>query len=274
MQIFEVDELPEFPYMEMKEIVDGGLVSEIINEESNGKVFLLVDHDTKSIWTYNTPKSIPKIQVYGAILAQMVRQQLKLFYRTHLLNMFSPGDPEFQELMNKQIGPGRVKIIEEKDFSTPLPSRYVIDTSINSPQIKKAIEYIGQFPQPKNLVRRFLIIGGQIFADEEITEAFVKGEINVVRPVKLGRLNNGFTLFRDQNYSTRLIIKDRKIQGIELFVKEEEKSEPLELKVPVIYEKKFSKPGSVEELIKAFKIPSQLPEEKEEESSSKDDTPN
>ena len=62
----------------------------------------------------------------------------------------------------------------------------------------------------------------------------------------------------------RIIIKDRKIQGIELFVKEEEKTEPLELKVPVIYEEKFSKPGSVEELIKAFKIPSQLPEEKEE----------
>ena len=273
MQIFEVDELPDFPYMEMKEIVVGELVGKVINEESNGKVFLLVDHDTKSIWTYNTPKSIPKIQVYGAKLAQMLRQQSNMFYRVHLLNRFSPGDPEFQELMNKQIGPGRMKIIEEKDFSKPLPDRYIIESSINSPQIKKAIEYISEFPQPENLVRRFLIIGGQIFADEEITEAFVKGEINVIRPVKLGRLNNGFTLFKDHNYSTRLIIKDRKIQGIELFVKEEDKSEPLELKVPVIYEEKFSKPGSVEELIKAFKIPSQLPEEKEAETSSEDDTP-
>ena len=119
-----------------------------------------------------------------------------------------------------------------------------------------------------------MIIGGNIFADEEITEAFVKGEINVIRPVKLGRLNNGFTLFRDHNYSTRLIIKDRKIQGIELYIKEEDKSPPLELKIPVIYEEKINKPGSIEKLIKAFQIPNQLPEDNNEEAAPKDDTTN
>ncbi|MFX1427769.1 MAG: hypothetical protein ACFFBE_15050 [Promethearchaeota archaeon] len=274
MQIFEVVELIDFPYMETKEIVDGTLVSDIISEESNGKVFLLVDHDTKSIWTYNTPMSSIKIQIYGGILAGMLRQQLKLFYRVYPLNKYSQDDPEFQELMSKQIGPGRAKSIGEKDFSKPLPDKYVIDSSIKSPQIKKAIDYINQFPEPENLIRRFLIIGGQIFADEEITEAFVKGEINVVKPVKLGRLNDGFTLFKDHNYSTRLIIKDRKIQGIELFVRTEDKSTPLELKIPVIFEEKLSKPGSVKDLIKAFQIPSQILEENDEESSFKDDTPN
>ena len=85
----------------------------------------------------------------------------------------------------------------------------------------------------------------------------------------MGRLNNGFTLFTDHNYSTRLIIKDRKIQGLELYIKKDDKSTPLELLVPVIYEEKFNKPGSLEDLIRAFKIPDQLPKENMEEDSTK-----
>jgi hypothetical protein len=264
MQLFEVVEITEFPFMETKEIVDGVVVSDIISDNNNGKVFLLVDHDTKRIWTYNSPMSSIKIQIYGGILAGMLRQQLKLFYRVYPLNIYSHTAPEFQELLNKQLGPGRAKVIEEKAFSKPLPDKYIIDSSIQSPQMKKAIDYVNQFPQPENLIRRFMIIGGNIFADEEITEAFLKGEINVIKPVKLGRLNNGFTLFRDHNYSTRLVIKDRKIQGIELYVKKEDKSPPLELKIPVIYEEKINKPGSIKNLIKAFQIPSQFPEDNKE----------
>ena len=274
MQLFEVVEITEFPYMETKEIVEGVVVSDIIGDLNNGKVFLLVDHDTKRIWTYNSPMSSIKIQIYGGILAGKFRQQLKLFYRVYPLNLYSQNDKEFQELMNKQLGPGRAKPIEEKEFSKPLPDRFIMDSTIKNPQMKKAIDYINQIPQPENLTRRFMIIGGNIFADEEITEAFVKGEINVIRPVKLGRLNNGFTLFRDHNYSTRLIIKDRKIQGIELYVREEDKSPPLELKIPVIYEEKINKPGSIEKLIKAFQIPNQLPEDNKEETAPKDDTTN
>jgi hypothetical protein len=268
MQLFEVVEIPQFPFMETKEIVNGVVVNDIINDNNNGKVFILIDHDTKRIWTYNSLMSPVKNQVYSSICAGLFRQQLKLFYRIYPLNLYSQKDSEFQEIMNKQLGPGRAKPLEEKDFSIPLPDKYVMDSSIQSPQMKKAIEYVNQFPQPENLTRRFMVIGGNIFADEEITEAFVKGEINVIKPVKLGRLNNGFTLFRDHNYSTRLIIKDRKIQGIELYVKDEDKSPPLELKIPVIYEEKFSKPGSIEGLIKAFQIPNQLPEDNNKEDSS------
>jgi len=269
MQIFEVVERVENPFMETKEVIEGVLVSDIISDASDGKVFLLVDHDTKRIWTYNEPQSSFKIQIYGGILAGMLRQQLKLFYRVYPLNMHSQADTEFQELMKKQLGPGRAKPIEEKDFSKKTPDKYVIDTSIQNPHLKKAIEYINQFPQPKNLIRRFLIIGGQIFTDEEVTEAFVKEEIISIKPVKLGRLNNGFTLFTDHNYSTRLIIKDRKIQGLELYIKKDDKSTPLELQVPVIYEEKFNKPGSLEDLIRAFKIPDQLPKDNMEEDSIK-----
>ncbi|MFW9940971.1 MAG: hypothetical protein ACFFFT_08015 [Candidatus Thorarchaeota archaeon] len=281
MQIFEVIERLEFPFMETKEVIEGALVGDIISDVSDGKVFLLVDHDTKRIWTYNGPQSSLRTQIYGGILAGMLRQQLKLFYRIYPLNMHSQEDKEFQEVMNKQLGPGRANAIEEKDFSKKSLDKYVMDTSIQNPHLKKAIDYINQFPQPKDLSRRYMIIGGQIFADEEITEAFLKEEIKSIRPVKLGQLNNGFTLFKDQNYSTRLIIKDRKIQGIELYIKKDDEVSPLKLKVPLIYEEKYNKQGSLEDLIKAFKIPDQLPEEimevessKKEENSTKDDSIN
>ncbi|GAF95054.1 unnamed protein product, partial [marine sediment metagenome] len=168
---------------------------------------------------------------------------------------------EFQDIMDKPLGPGRAKPIEKKDFSKPTPDRFNVRESIQNPNMKKAIEYISQFPQPENLVRRFMIIGGQIFTDEETTESFLKEEKTVIKPVKLGRLNNGFTLFKDHNYSTRLIIKDRKIQGIELYCSKDDISSPLELKIPVIFEEKFSKPGSIKNLINAFKIPDIIPEE-------------
>ncbi|MFW9879474.1 MAG: hypothetical protein ACFFG0_40880, partial [Candidatus Thorarchaeota archaeon] len=197
------------------------------------------------------------------------RQQLKLFYRVYPLNMYSQGNKEFQELMSKQLGPGRAKPIEEKDFLAKIPEKYVMDASIENPHSKKAIEYINQFPQPENLIRRFMIIGGQIFTDEEVTESFLKEEITAINPVKLGRLNNGFTFFKDHNYSTRLIIKDRKIQGLELYIRKDDKSTPMELLIPVIYEEKYKKSGSIEDLIRAFHITDQFSEDSKEKDSIK-----
>ncbi|MFX1504161.1 MAG: hypothetical protein ACFFDH_24590 [Promethearchaeota archaeon] len=220
MQIFEVVELSEFPYMRTREVVQGQIVGDILNETSVDKVFLLVDHDTKRIWMYNGLQSSFKLQIYGGILAGMLRQQLRLFYRVYSLNMYSKEDPEYQEILEKQIGGGRARSIEKSDFPEPTPDTYVADVSISNPKINIALEYINQFPPPQrdNLIRRFTIVGGTIFSDEEITESFLKEEKFKIVPINLGRLNNGFTFFQDHNYSTRLFIKERKIQGIELFI--------------------------------------------------------
>ncbi len=261
MQIFEVIELKEFPFMETKETVEGTTVRDILNKGSNNRAFLLVDHDTKRIWTYYEPHCLLKKQIYMGILAGKLRQQLKLFYRVYPLNFYSNSDKEFKEIMDKSLGVGRAKPIEKKDFSKPTPDKYISDASIQNPNMKKAIEYISQITRPENIFRRFMVIGGQIFADEEITESFLKEEKNIIQPVKLGMLNNGFTLFKDHNYSTRIIIKDRKIQGIELYINKDDRSPPLELKIPIIYEEKFNNPGSIKDLIIAFQIPDKLPEE-------------
>jgi len=261
MQIFEVIELNEFPYMETREVVQGQNVGDLINETSIERVYLLVDHDTKRIWTYNGPHSPFKVQLYGGILAGMLRKQLRLFYRVYPLNLYSKKDREFQELLEKPIGGGRATPIQKQDFPEPTPDKYLVDDSISNPKINAALEYINQFPPPEHLIRRFMIIGGTIFTDEEITESFLKEEKTTINQVKLGRLNNGFTFFQDHNYSTRIIIKERIIQGIELFINEEDVSPSLKIEIPIIHEDKFTKPGSINTLIKAFQIPKKIPEE-------------
>ena len=274
MQIFEVVELLEFPYMETREVIQGQTVSDILNETSIEGVYLLVDHDTKRIWTYNGPKSSFKVQIFGGILAGKLRQQLKLFYRVYTLNLYTKEDKEFQAIFEKPIGGGRAKPIEKKDFPEPTPDKYVADISVSNPKINSALEYIKQFPKPDSLIRRFMIIGGTIFTDEEITESFVKEEKITIKPVKLGRLNTGFTFFQDHNYSTRLIIKERNIQGLELFIDEEDKSPSLKIEIPLIYEEKYNKPGSIKTLIKAFQIPKKLPGESEKEKRNESETDN
>ncbi len=272
MQIFEVITLKEFPFMETREVLQGQIISDIINDVSIKRVFLLVDHDTKRIWAYNGRQSSLKVQIYGSILAEMLRQQLKLFYRVSALNMYSSEDNVFKEIFENQISGGRAKPINKSDFSKPSPDKYGVNVSISNPKAKEAIEYINQIPQPEDFIRRFMIIGGTIYTDEEITESFIREEKTIIQPAKLGQLNSGFTFFQDHNYSTRLIIKERKIQGIELFIYKTDKSSPLELKIPIIYEEKFNKPGSIDTLVKAFKIPDQLPEQNQNHQ--KDDTIN
>ena len=92
-------------------------------------------------------------------------------------------------------------------------------------------------------------------SEGEAIESFVKEVKTVFKPLKIGRLNDGFTFFNDRNYSTRLIIKEKKVQGIELYTHKGDKDEVLELKIPVISEERFNRIGSMDSLTKAFKIP-------------------
>ncbi|MFX0037042.1 MAG: hypothetical protein ACFE9I_15535 [Candidatus Hermodarchaeota archaeon] len=113
MQIFEVVELQEFPFMVAKEIIQGQIVGDILNDTNLEKVYILVDHDTKRIWTYDGPNSSFKVQIYGGILAGMLKRQLRLFYRLYSLNMYSRDHHEFQELLQKPISGGRAKPIKK-----------------------------------------------------------------------------------------------------------------------------------------------------------------
>ena len=113
-QIFEVLEVREFPYFVTIDIDDVPIVGEVINVKNSRKVYLLVDHNKKKIWTFNGRNSPFKLQIYGGILAGMLRKQLKLFYRVYALNMYSTESPEFQEVMEQSIGPGMSFIFRNK----------------------------------------------------------------------------------------------------------------------------------------------------------------
>ena len=79
MQIFEIVELSEYPYISTKEIYEGGTIKDVIKEE---KVYLIVDHNLNRIWTYNGYKSSFRIQALAVKLAEMLRAQLQLKYVT------------------------------------------------------------------------------------------------------------------------------------------------------------------------------------------------
>ncbi|MFW9948336.1 MAG: hypothetical protein ACFFDX_16030 [Candidatus Odinarchaeota archaeon] len=262
MQIFEVLEVREYPYFLTVEVTEGETVRDVINDYNSHKVYLLVDHDTKKILTYNGPNSSLKLQIFGGILASMLRKQLKLFYRIYTLNIYSRDDLEFQEILDKPLGEGRARSIEKNDFPDPTTISTTGDLVIHNPRLIKVVETIKEYPLPENYKRIFVIIGGILYSEEDITELFLKEEKVTREFVKMGRLNNGFTFFNDRNYSIRVIVKDRAIQGIELFIPNYEKYDSIELKVPVIPEEKFNRPGKIDSLIESFKIPKELPDEK------------
>lgn len=260
MQIFEALELREDPYFLTVDAEEGETVGDIINDLNSRKVYLLIDHDTKRIWTYNGPNSSLKLQVFGGILAGMFRKQLRLFYRVYSLNFYSKDSPEFQEVMDKPIGPGRARSIDKKDFSVSGIQSTERETIIRNPRSSKAMENINLCSKPEDLNRIFIIIGGIIYSEEEVPEAMLIEEKSSINLVKMGRLNNGFTLFDDRNYSTRIIVKDRVIQGIELFVHNYDEMPSLRIKSPLIHEDKISEEGDMEKLITSFDIPDSLPD--------------
>ena len=271
-QIFEVVEVREFPYFVTLDIDDVSVVGEVIKDMNSRKVYLLVDHNKKRIWTYNGRNSPFKLQIYGGILAGMFRKQLKLFYRVYALNMYSTEAPEFQEVMLQSVGPGRAQSINKEDFPKSVIDGTVGEIILHNPGLKKAKENINSYAQPEDLKRIFLIIAGNIYSEEDVPEAILKEEQYSTNLVKMGQLNNGFTFFRDRNYSTRIIVRNRTIQGIELYVNSYENLPTLRIKSPIIHEDKISNKGDMDKLMTAFQIPDTLPDvESEDESSNNDE---
>ena len=272
-QIFEVLEVREFPYFVTIDIDDVSVVGEVINVMNSRKVYLLIDHNKKRIWTYNGQNSSFKLQIYGGILAGMLRKQLKLFYRVYALNMYSTEDPKFQEVMVQSIAPGRAQSINKDNFSKTTNDGTVGEIIIHNPRLKEAKENINSFAQPEDVKRIFLIIAGNIYSEEDIPEAILKEEQYSTNQVKMGRLNNGFTFFKDRNYSTRIIVRNRTIQGIELYVNSFENLPSLRIKSPIIHEEKISNKGDMDSLMAAFQIPDSLPDDDDDEGSDEENKP-
>ncbi|MBY8988992.1 MAG: hypothetical protein KGD61_11105 [Candidatus Lokiarchaeota archaeon] len=260
IQIFEALEVREDPFFLTVEVEEGEIVEDVINDMNSRKVYLLVDHDTKRIWAYNGQYSSFKLQIYGGILAGMLRKQIGIFYRVFALNEYSFDHPEFQKILVKTIGPGKAKIIDKKDFSKSSTQRALANITIHNPRLSKALENINSYSTPEYFERIFLIVAGTIYSDELTPKSFLSDGESSESLVKMGRLNNGFTFFDDRNYSTRIVTKNRSIQGIELFVHDYDKMPVVQIKTPIIREDKFSNEGDMDKLLAAFQISESLPD--------------
>ena len=242
--------------------LEDGTIKDILTNENDNKVFLIVDNNLKRIWTYNGLSSPFKLQIYGSILAQMLVTQLKLFYRVLTLNLYDRNDKRFQEILNNPIHGNKAKPILKEDFekSTYGLHKATPDISlIQNVDVNKAIEYIEEISKLEKFVRKFLIVSGTVYTDEEVTEAFIKEEKTIKKPLKLGRLNRGFTFF-DDDYSTRLIINNRRIQGIELYLHKDAKPRVINLNIPLFEDEKFSNSGDMNVLRNSFQIPDEISE--------------
>jgi hypothetical protein len=260
IQIFEALEVREEPYYLTVEVEDATIVRDVLTDMNSHKVYLLIDHDAKRIWTYNGQNSSFKLQIFGGILAGMLRKKIGIFYRVFTLNKYSIDDPEFQQILDKPIGPGKATTIDKKDFSKAATQKFLTNVEIHNPRLSKALENINAYSTPEDFKRIFLIVAGTIYSDEETPETFFTEEQSATNMVKMGRLNNGFTFFDDRNYSTRIVVKNRSIQGIELFVHNYDKIPVVHIKSPIIFEEKFTDEGSMDKLLTAFQIPDSLPD--------------
>ncbi|NVM16123.1 MAG: hypothetical protein HWN80_00300 [Candidatus Lokiarchaeota archaeon] len=260
VQIFEALEVREEPYFLTVEVEEGEIVADVFNNMNSRKVYLLVDHDSKRIWTYNGQISSLKLQIYGGILAGMLRRQIGIFYRIFTLNKYSMDDPEFQKVLVKTIGPGKAKTIDKKDFTKSTTQHILANITIHNPRLSKALENINDYSTPEDFKRIFLIVAGIIYSDEETPKSLLSEEERSESIIKMGRLNNGFTFFDDRNYSTRIVIKNRSIQGLELFVHDNDKMPVVRIKSPIIHEDKISSEGDMDKLLAAFQIPDSLPD--------------
>jgi len=241
----------------MINLPENTIVDNVINKENSENVYIIIDHNSKRIWTYNGQKSSFKLQIYGGILAGMFRKQLRLFYRIYALNKYDQKHETFKELMAKTLLPGIAKEITEKDFPSILNENIIPQELSVHPglKIKAALEQISELPMPNDFFQKFLITGVNIYTYEEIIDSFIPEEKKINKLIKLGRLNDGFTIFDDNDYSIRLVINKRNIQGIELFLHKEKQKPAFDLKIPVIYDERFNKKRNVNDLLKAFKIP-------------------
>jgi len=277
MQVFEVIELEKSPYMETREIfLDSFTETTAKDLIDKKKVLIFIDHNEKRIWTYFGSKTSLKLQMLGGILAKKFRAQLKLFYRISNMNEYSFNNKIIQKIFEQQVGPGRAQTINRENFDkfripgekTEMIKDLCVHTGLNR---KDALELLKSIPLPENFYPKIILIGGDFYSyDSELDSYIVKKEEKLTIK-KLGQIPNGFFFDNTYNYSTRLIIKNGKVQALECYIPKDIKLEVKQLKIPIFLEEKFHMPRNTSSLFKSMKIPEKLIEEPTKEQSKLND---
>ncbi len=267
MQVFEVIELENSPYMETKELFLEAF-TEITAKDliDKKKVLIFIDHNEKRIWTYYGSKTSIKLQMFGGILAKKFRAQLKLFYRISNMNEYALNNKKIQKIVEQKVGPGRAQPITRENFNkftipgekTGTVKDVCVHTGLNR---KDALELLKSIPLPENFYPKIILIGGDFYSYESELNSYIVKKNEKITIKKLGQIPNGIFFDKTYTYSSRLIIKNGKVQALEYYIPKDLKIEAEQLKIPIFLEEKFLTPRNISSLFKSMKIPEKLMEE-------------
>ncbi|MHA1728577.1 MAG: hypothetical protein ACTSWY_07575 [Promethearchaeota archaeon] len=240
-------------------------IHEFINEDN---VYLIVDHNRKTIWLYKGINSSILNQFIGAEVQGLMKYQLRGFYSTRTLDEISPDSDVYQEVFKTKIKEGRakeiIKIKEDKSvgLSETLPKdKKKID--INRAReicVHKGVNPRDILPEVQNLKnppgyhRHMTLIGSSVYNERHIIEKFLTEQIDKTELKKIGNLPNGF--FFIENISSRILIKKGKIHCIDFMAKNGQfMDQTNRLMVPIFHKDKFHRDGDAKILLKSFKEP-------------------
>ncbi len=267
MQIFKI-----LQSMETAEILEGTLRDHL----TPNAVLLIVDPDSKKIYFYKGRKARLSLQVLGALVAQDLRRQLKLFYAVAEVFGWEPLPEYFSKLLEVAPQKGNaeqikrpvqtepaVKETKKGEKSAPPPPEQwggwkppggpiaPVHWNIMPKDVLKKMQAT---PPPEGYLRNILQVGGELFSEDSFLEKFVQERKQVIELEKIGALPDGFTLIDGLPF--RLFGVRGQVEAIEYLVAENRLPQvEVRIEVPVLYKDRFLHQRDPALLLKAFKLP-------------------
>jgi len=220
-------------------------------------VYLIVDDNKKIVWIYKGERAPLLLQIYGAMLQNDMRIQLKV-YHSNDLNKFHSKSDIYTEVMDATVKPGlapelslKEKLGEKKGLPSISESR-MLETCVHQGVVtKEIIPQVVEFENPPGYQRHMSLISGILYNEERNVERFITETKEKTNLNKIGTLPNGFYFL--ENMSSRLFIKDGKVACLDYMINEKEDLGESRVKVPVLHREKFHREGNINILMQKFK---------------------
>jgi len=271
MQIFKV-----LQSIETAEIPEGTLRDHL----TPNAVLLIVDHNTRKIYFYKGQKARLSLQVLGALVAQDLRRQLKLFYSVTEVFGWEPLPEFLVKLLEVVPQKGKAEEIRKPVVTEPPESdskkkKDILTTSPPQPlwggwkppggpiapvhwnvMTKDVLKKMQDISPPEGYLRNILQVGGELFSEDSFLEKFVQERKQVLELERIGALPDGFTLIEGLPF--RLFGVRGQVEAVEYLVPANRvPNVEVRVEVPVLYKDRFLHQRDPALLHKAFHLPSE-----------------
>lgn len=259
MQLFRIT-----PDQEAISVRSQRLVRDELKEDG---VYLIIDDNKKTVWTYKGHKADILLQFYGGILQEQMHKKLSAVYRKLDLNTFPKDSEMVTEVMDAPIKAGLAPEIRKKAKSeevTPLSTKRqafmtyaksrMIETCVHKGlHAKDIIPEVVQFDNPPGYIRHMSMITGSMYNEDKEVKKFITESEEETALNKIGILPNGFYFL--ENMSSRVFIKDGKVACLDFMVNKDTDLGQNRIVVPVLHREKLNREGDLNILMSAFKAP-------------------